>query len=92
MRYYHSSNLFGEGYFGVGKKKEETFGGSSVSSENVLGWSVGVGYALFLNDNLGLEPVVKYGSIKNTNDTASGLFDKTTNISVVVGLLYYINR
>ncbi|MBL6448881.1 porin family protein [Fulvivirga sp. 29W222] len=87
VKYYHSSGLFGLGRFGVGSAKEvdEDAGGTDETKFGVFTWRLGAGYALFLNDNVSLEPMLSYGSYNFTNkdsDPEVKTIDNSLRISV----------
>lgn len=64
IKYYHKSNFFGMGRFGVGsaKSEQEDAGGTDETKYGLFNWRLGAGYAVFLNDNVSLEPMLSYGS------------------------------
>ena len=70
VKYYHSSNFFGMAGFGVGSGRTESTGPLGFTSESEWGvsnWIIGGGYAIFLNDNVSIEPMLSYGSVRVTD-------------------------
>ena len=57
--YFGESGLFGEASYGIGTQDD---GGDDI---DISGLSIGVGYALFLTDNISVNPSLDYGSIKS---------------------------
>ncbi|GAA0894005.1 hypothetical protein GCM10009122_36850 [Fulvivirga kasyanovii] len=71
VKYYHKSNFFGLGSFGVGSAKNEIDdNGTSEVKYGLFNWRLGAGYAVFLNDNVSLEPMLSYGSDRRKNKDA----------------------
>lgn len=63
-RYYHSSGFFGHLGFNFGSAKfKDDIGGSTFEDKySVFGFELGGGYAIFLNDNVAIEPLLTYES------------------------------
>ncbi len=59
-RYYFGPGIFGQGTFGFGSAKDGFSAGSTSSTINytVSVWSLGAGYAYFLNDHIAIEPIL----------------------------------
>lgn len=64
VRYYLPQGIFFQGQFGIGAGKEKDNYSGTVDEEkfNITTWGLAVGYALFLNDNVAVEPQIGYGS------------------------------
>jgi len=64
VRYYLEPGTFFQGQFGVGSRKDKEKSGNTTveQSYSSTSFNVGVGYALFLNDNVAIEPMLGYGS------------------------------
>lgn len=69
VRYYHHSDYFVQADLALGKRKFESESGgfSSVTTQNIFGFNLGVGKAIFLNEFVSIEPMLLYGSKKYTN-------------------------
>ena len=86
IRYYFPVKIFAEGFLGYAGQK---FGdGSGASKYNGLGYSAGLGYALFLNKNVALEPMVKFVgySTKNAKDSRY----KNSDAALLIGIGFQI--
>jgi hypothetical protein len=72
VRYYFEPGVFLEGKYAIGssKFKDDYFGDVEESKYGVSGWSLGAGYAIFLNDNVALEPMLGYQSMTLKNKTS----------------------
>lgn len=73
VRYYLSQGIFFQGQVGFGSQnsKSPTGGGTtSTTKYSTSNWSLGAGYAYFLNDFVAVEPMIGYGS--NSQKTTSG--------------------
>lgn len=89
-RYYLPQGLFGEAEVGFGSNK--TKAENEEVKSKIFQWSVGVGYAIFLNDNVALEPLVSYGSRTDTNSEDTKYKDKFSGIGLNIGLSVYLGR
>lgn len=93
-RYYHDSGLFGHLNFeiGSGKSKFESGGTSTESKTSISGWRLGGGYALFLNNNVAVEPMITYGSTsRKLKDSDPERKDITNGLMINVGFNIFIN-
>lgn len=61
VRYYLNSGIFFQGMYGFGSQNYTGSTGAK-TSENLSNWSLGAGYAWFLNDHVALEPFIGYQS------------------------------
>lgn len=66
LRYYLANGLFGEASVGFGTSKSTS--GDYESRNDSFGYQVGVGYAIFLNQNISVEPMFSYRHTKFKND------------------------
>jgi outer membrane protein len=57
--YFGESGLFGEASYGIGTQDD---GGDDI---DISGLGIGVGYALFLSDNISINPSLSYNSMKS---------------------------
>lgn len=89
-RYYLPQGVFGQAEVGFGSSKTK-FGESDSKSKLFL-WSVGVGYAAFLNDNVAIEPLIAYGSRTDTDGDDSKYQEKFSGIMLNIGLSVYLGR
>ncbi len=86
-KYYLDNGLFGMATmaFGSGKSEFNSDGFSGESKIGIFSWRVGAGYAAFLNDNVSIEPMLSYGSLRREDkdaDLETFDFDKSFTISV----------
>lgn len=86
VRYYLKPGIFGEGSIGFGKVKIENDQIGS-SDNSLFNWSVGVGYAWFLNDHVALEPVIRYQNSKFDDSDFS-----TSGLALQIGLQVYLGK
>jgi outer membrane protein len=84
---YYASNFFGEASLAVGTGKvalddeDEKF--------SVFNWSIGAGYAAFLNDHVAIEPKIVYQSESQKMKDAD-VKDITNGIYLVIGVQVYL--
>ena len=93
-RYYHESGLFGHLNLEIGsaKTKSESGGSSFETKFSVFGWRVGGGYALFLNNNVAVEPMITYGSsTQKLKDSDPEAKDINSGLMINVGFSIFIN-
>lgn len=85
VRYYVKPGLFFQGEYLLGSGKEDNTE-SSISS-----WSAGIGYAIFLNDHIAIEPTVAYTSnvTKYKEDNEK---DIVTGLAVAIGFQIYLGK
>lgn len=86
-RYYTPVGLFMEASVGLGSVNiiEQYEGEKDEYKSGVFGWSVGVGYAIFINEHVSLEPSFSYNNIIGTSDEDSKLKTKTGLFLIAVG-------
>jgi outer membrane protein len=93
VRYYFGPGFFGQGTFGVGSSKGD-YKLSSSSTITVKGsvtaWSLGIGYAIFLNDHVALEPLVAYQSTAIKYDGTGDPKDTSTGLAINFGIRAYL--
>jgi hypothetical protein len=88
IRYYLNPGVFFQGQFGIGTlyTKYSSYDYSSNDTNTIISGGLAAGYALFLNDNIAIEPMVGYSLEHADNDrTSSGLFLK-------VGFQVYLGK
>lgn len=91
-RYYTPVGLFGEASVGLGSVNliEQYEGEKDEFKSGVFGWSVGVGYAIFLNEHVSLEPSFSYNSVITTADEDSKFKTKTGLFMIAVGFNIFL--
>src|SRR5690606_33126714 len=91
-RYYTPVGLFGEASVGLGNVNiiEQYEGEKDEYKTGVFGWSVGVGYAIFLNEHVSLEPSFSYNNIIGTSDEDSKFKTKTGLFMIQVGFNIFL--
>jgi long-subunit fatty acid transport protein len=89
VRYYLPMGLFGQGEVGFGSAKYE---GEGEYKAKLFQWGVGVGYAIFLNDNVAIEPLVSYGARTEKDSNNSDNKDEYSGIMLNVGFSIYLGR
>jgi len=75
VRYYLMNGIFGQASLGFGTSNSESNGFENKS--DFFRYQLGVGYAIFLNQNISLEPIISYQYGKNTSDQST--FETTNN-------------
>lgn len=93
VRYYVGPGFFAQGTFGFGSSKAD-YNLSSTSTITVKGsitaWSLGMGYAIFLNDHIAIEPLVAYQSATNKYEGSGDPKDTNAGLSINIGLRAYL--
>jgi len=64
VRYYLQPGIFFQGTYGIGpgNYKEKTGSTTTSTKYTASNWSLGAGYAYFLNSNVAVEPFIGYGA------------------------------
>jgi outer membrane autotransporter protein len=94
VRYYLPQRVFGQFEIGLGSSKDKY---TYVNDDNEeykyksFSWSLGVGYAYFLNNNVAIEPLVSYYAITYTDKDNTELKDKYGNIMLQIGFSIYLD-
>jgi len=68
FRYYLMNGIFGQASLGFGTSNSESNGFENKS--DFFRYQLGVGYAIFLNQHISLEPIISYRYNKNTSDSS----------------------
>ena len=93
VRYYVGPGFFTQGTFGFGSSKSD-YKFSSTSTITVKGsitsWSLGIGYAILLNDHVAIEPLVAYQSATNKYDGTGDPKDTNAGLAINIGLRAYL--
>lgn len=84
-RYYLPINLFFEGYFGLASRR-----GGNNRADTGLGYSLGVGYALFLNDHVALEPALRFRGYALTDGDNRDLNNGRFGTLLSIGFQIYL--
>lgn len=85
-RYYFPVNLFLEGGAGIGNGKNFYGYGES----KVFRYSVGAGFAAFLNDNIALEPMIRYSVLNFTRSNNNDYRTKNGGLEIALGFQIYL--
>ena len=84
LRYYFRFGLFGEGTIGIGTSKSWD-NANLWRKREVFSWGLGVGYSLFITNNIAIEPVLSYKSHKRTD-----LLSQYKDVRDTMGLYLHI--
>lgn len=90
-RYYFGPGIFGQGSFGLGSGKDVPVTGNTTTYGITL-WSLGVGYAYFLNDNVAIEPLIKYQGQTDKYDGTGSPKDINNGIAFSIGVQAYLGK
>lgn len=74
-RYYLANGIFGQASLGFGTSNSKNNGFENKS--DFFRYELGVGYAIFLNQHISLEPIISYRHNKNSTDQST--FESTNN-------------
>jgi outer membrane protein len=92
VRYYLGNVFFhGQAGFGSGKNNYERPGFESEGKSSFTNWNLGAGYAIFLNDNVAIEPTLGYQSSAVKYD-GSDEKSITGGLYLRVGIQVYLRR
>lgn len=74
VRYYLESGLFASANVGFGSSTFKTEGGlfDGDQTSSSINWGLGIGYAIFLNESISVEPAVSYTRNSSNPDTDNG--------------------
>jgi outer membrane protein len=87
---YYFNNIFGELALGIGAGNSKT-GGDIDSKFGLFTWSLGAGYAAFLNDHVAIEPKLGYMSVTQ-KDKDSDVKDINSGLFISVGIQVYLRK
>lgn len=93
VRYYLPAKVFFQGNFGLGSAKyEETYlGDTDEEKYGLSSWSLAAGYAIMLNDNVAIEPMLGYGSTTTKyKDSDPEEKDIDSGLFIRVGIQVYL--
>jgi outer membrane protein len=92
VRYYLPQGIFFQGQFGIGTGKYKDNGnGIDEDKFTRTSFALGAGYAIFLNDNIAIEPIIGYGSTGD-KDKDSKVKDVDNGIFIRVGIQAYLGN
>jgi hypothetical protein len=87
---YYLQKVFFQGQVGFGSAKSEDYEGDD-DKFSVMSWSLGVGYAAFLSDDVAIEPSIVYGSqSRKLKDSDPVYKDIDGGLLLSVGLQVYL--
>jgi outer membrane autotransporter protein len=95
-RYYFDPGVFVQGGFGLGSQSSKFTSGGGTTTDTKFVTSrvnLGVGYALFLNDNVAVEPMISYQSrILREVDSDPVAKDVDNGVYISVGFQVYLSK
>jgi hypothetical protein len=93
-RYYLPQGIFAQAEIGIGLSNEKWFEANGDLDEDYpyssLKWSLGIGYAHFLNNYVALEPMISYISTITTYRDDTNWKEKTGNFFLQLGFSIYL--
>lgn len=89
-RYYFNPGIFVHGSYGIGAGKAEFT--SDESSYNIYNWNTSVGYAIFLNDHVAIEPMLGYNWYTLNDKGTDGTKTSGSSLFFQVGIQVYLGR
>lgn len=91
VRYYIKPGIFVQGEYGFGSVSEKATSGNSSNEETrpLSRWSLGAGYALFLNDHVAVEPFVGYQSL-GVKDSDVDVRSVNAGLFINLGIQVYL--
>ena len=89
IRFYAPFGLFGEGAIGYGFDKFG-LGTTDTDDKKMNKWNMGLGYSLFINKNIAIEPVFSYGVIKKT-EMEDQTIEKIKFLNLHIGIQLYFD-
>jgi hypothetical protein len=95
VRYYFPPKIFVEAKYAVGtaKYKDDFFGDMEESKYALSAFSLGAGYAAFINENIAIEPMLGYQLIgqKNKTDNEPAVKNTDGGLFIRVGFQIYLH-
>jgi hypothetical protein len=94
VRYYLPQNFFGQIELGPGFTTDKwVFEGEEDDKDNYtfFRWSVGAGYAYFLNDNVAIEPMISFTSTNYTDKNNTDQKDKYGDLGFQLAFSIYLD-
>lgn len=90
VRYYFKPGIFVHGSYAIGAGKTEWT--SDESSYNIYSWNTSVGYAIFLNDHVAIEPMLGYNWYTVNGKGTDGTKASSSSLFFQVGFQIYLGR
>ncbi len=92
VRYYFPAKIFLEGQYSAGFANTKYSNSNEKDKYNLGGWSLASGYAIFLNDNVAVEPMLGFQSVSYKNKTDGEAEWKNVNAGMFfrVGFQIYL--
>lgn len=92
VRYYLKPGVFFQGAYGIGPANDKQKAGSTTVTTKYTSsnWSLGAGYAYFLNDHVAVEPLIGYGSLANKYKSPDAKY-KSSGLFINIGLQIYLD-
>lgn len=95
VRYYLPQRLFGQFEIGLGGTKNKwTYedGDNDESKYSSFTWSLGAGYAYFLNNYVAIESIISYTSLNYTHRDDTKEKERYGTIMLQIGLSIYLDK
>jgi len=92
VRYYLKPGIYFQGDFGVGPYKHKNVDGNVTTTSKYTSsrWSLGAGYAYFLNSNVAIEPFIGYQSTTD-NYSSPDYKNLDSGLFINIGLQVYLD-
>jgi len=92
VRYYLKPGIFFQGTFGGGPSKTKVTNNNVTSTTkfSTANWSLGAGYAWFLNNKVAIEPFIGYGSQISKNK-GNDVKDINSSLFINIGFQIYLD-
>ncbi len=88
IRYYTKSGIFFESSAGLGFLKN--LSGNDAIKWDTYSWSAGIGYSIFINKSIAIEPMINYQFLY-TNLSELKENEKTRGLNILIGFQIYLN-
>ena len=96
VKYYLKNGIFGMASVGYGRSRIERRFGDNLSTgetkREFFTWQAGVGYAIFLNKNVSLEPMVNYSVKIDDSDELSDVKERDSRFTVGLGFNIFLGK
>ena len=89
LRYYLRFGLFGEGTIGIGTLNS-WHNANLWRKREVLSWSLGVGYSIFITNRFAIEPVLSYKNLRETEMVHEKDFRISEGFNFRIGFQIYL--
>lgn len=91
---YYFDKFYGQASIGFGSYKNESTNGNGVTTTtkgSLFNWGIAGGYVFLLNDHVGLEPQIGYGS-QSTSPDGSNVTDRNAGLFLRLGVQVYLSK